>query len=57
MKIGFASHGLMVDPVLGWAARLVDADPEGVRRPEIEGQSRPSRACEPNELNTEGEKT
>jgi hypothetical protein len=39
MNLRLSTRGLYVDPVLGWAARLEDADPAAV----TDGKTRPVR--------------
>jgi hypothetical protein len=44
MTVRQSSQRLFVDHVLGWAARLGDADAAGACRPATDGQTRPQNA-------------
>jgi hypothetical protein len=51
MNLRLSTHGLYVDPVLGWAARLGEADPVAV----TDGKARPARKQAPEKQSAEGD--
>lgn len=57
MNMRLSMQGLYVDPVLGWAARLNDAETAGARRPATDGQARPVRMQDPDKPRAEGDDT
>jgi hypothetical protein len=51
------SNELFVDPVLGWAAQLREANTEKASSSATDGQTRPSRTQEQDKRATEGDKS
>jgi hypothetical protein len=51
------SNQLIVDPVLGWAARFGEADTEKASGSATDGETRPSRTQEQDKRATEGDKS